>query len=86
VRFVSESAALDGDTLKVSGRLHARGSEIPLETDVQIHQVDGELEIEAITNAAHRDLGMTWNLFGVIHSHSRLLVKGRLRRAGDGNS
>jgi EmrB/QacA subfamily drug resistance transporter len=59
VRFVSKSAGLDGDTLKVGGHLHARGSEIPLEIDAHIHQVGGELEIEATTNAPHRDLGMT---------------------------
>jgi polyisoprenoid-binding protein YceI len=82
MRFVSDSAIVDGDTLKVGGRLHARGSEIPLEIDVQIHQLDGELEIEATANAPHRDLGMTWNPLGVIGSHSRLLVKGRLRRTG----
>jgi hypothetical protein len=70
----------------VGGHLHARGSEIPLEIDAQVHQVDGELEIEATTNAPHRDLGMTWSPLGVIGSHSRLLVKGRLTRAGDGDS
>jgi YceI-like domain len=86
VRFVSDSASLVGDTLKVGGRLHARRSEVPLELDAQIRQVDGELEIEATTNAPHRDLGMTWNRLGVICSHSRLLVKGRLTRTGDDNN
>jgi polyisoprenoid-binding protein YceI len=86
VRFVSDSADLDGDTLKVGGRLHARGSEIPLEIDARINQVDGELEIAATTNAPHRALGMTWSPFGAIRSHSHLLVKGRLARTGDGNS
>jgi polyisoprenoid-binding protein YceI len=85
-RFISDFATVDGDTLKVDGRLHVRGSEIPLEIDVRIHQVDGELEIDATTNAPHRDLGMTWNLLGVIRSHSRLRVKGRLRRTEDGDS
>jgi polyisoprenoid-binding protein YceI len=82
VRFLSDFVALDGDILRVGGRLHARGSEIPLELDVRIDQVDGELEIEATTNAPHRDLGMTWNRLGVIGSHSRLLVKGRLTQTG----
>ncbi len=83
VRFVSDSTVPDGDALKVRGRLHARGSEIPLEIDARIDQVDGELEIEATTNAPHRALGMTWNPLRIVRRHSRLLVKGRLERAGD---
>jgi hypothetical protein len=73
---------LDGDALKVRGRLYARGSEIPLEIDAKINQIEGELEIEAATNASHRELGMTLNLLGTIRPHSRLLVKGRLTRSG----
>ena len=54
--------------------------EIPLEIDARINQVDGELEIEATTNAPHREPGMTWNPLRIIRPHSRLLVKGRLTR------
>ncbi len=79
VQFVSESAVLEGDTLKVSGRLSARDRSIPLELDAQVRKVDGELEIEAVTRAAHRELGMTWSPLGMIPPCSDLLVTGRLK-------
>ena len=55
VRFVSETAVLNGDMLKVSGRLHAAGKSIPLELDATVAAVDGDLQIDAIANAAHRE-------------------------------
>lgn len=61
VRFVSESVDLHDDTLKVRGRLSARGRSIPLELDAQVRRIDGELEIEAAITAPHRELGMTWS-------------------------
>jgi polyisoprenoid-binding protein YceI len=78
VRFVSESAAVQGDTLKVHGRLFARDESIPLELDAQVREVDGELQIEASTRALHRELGMTWSPLGMIRPHSELLVSGHL--------
>jgi polyisoprenoid-binding protein YceI len=78
VRFVSESATLDGDRLNVRGRLHARGSSLPLELDVMLRRVGDELEIEAATHADHQHLGMTWNKLGMLRTPSRLTLKGRL--------
>jgi polyisoprenoid-binding protein YceI len=78
VRFVSESAHLSDDTLRVRGYLSARGRSIPLEFDAHIRGINGELEIEATTTAAHRELGMTWSPLGMIPPSSYLSVKGRL--------
>lgn len=80
VRFVSESATLDGDRLKVRGHLHAGGSALPLELDVTLRRVGDELEVEAATDADHRQLGMIWKL-GMPLSPSRLTFKGRLVQA-----
>jgi len=80
VRFVSDSAGLDGETLHVSGQLHAAGRQIPLELDARVREVDGGLEIEAITEADHRELGMTWSPLGILRASSKLIVRGRLAR------
>ena len=80
VQFVSDSAVLEGDTLKVRGRLHAAGESIPLELDATVHGVDGDLQIEAVTHATHRELGMTWSPLGMARPISKLIVKGRLQR------
>jgi polyisoprenoid-binding protein YceI len=80
VQFVSDSAVLEGDTLKVRGRLHAAGKSIPLELDATVHGVDGDLQIEAVTHATHRELGMTWSPLGMARPISKLIVKGRLQR------
>ena len=80
VRFLSDSATLDGDALKVRGQLHAAGRHIPLDLDATVHNVDGELEIEAITHADHRELGMTWSPLGILRAPSKLIVRGRLVR------
>jgi polyisoprenoid-binding protein YceI len=78
MRFVSESATLAGDRLKVRGRLHANGSSVPLELDAQLRRVGGELELEAATEVDRRGLGISWNVLGMVSSVSRLTVKGRL--------
>jgi polyisoprenoid-binding protein YceI len=78
VRFVSESVDPRDDTLKVRGRLSARGRSIPLDLEAHVRQIDGELEIEAATTAPHRELGMTWSPLGMIPPRSELFVKGRL--------
>lgn len=78
VQFLSDSVDLQGDTLKVRGRLVARGHSIPLELDAAVRQVDGELEIEAATTAPHRELGMTWSPLGMIRPRSELFVKAHL--------
>ena len=78
VRFVSDSVDLQGDTLEVRGRLSVRGRSIPLELEVQPRQDDGGLEVEAVTIAPHRELGMTWNPLGMISPRSKLVVRARL--------
>jgi hypothetical protein len=39
------------------------------------------LEIEAVTDAAHRKLDMTWSPLGILRAPSRLVVRARLVRA-----
>jgi polyisoprenoid-binding protein YceI len=80
VRFVSDSAAFDGDLLRVRGQLHAAGRQIPLELDASVRERDGELEIEAVSEADHRELGMTWSPLGILRAPSKLIVRGRLVR------
>ena len=86
VRFVSDSAALRGETLKVHGQLHAAGKQIPLELDATVREVDGELTIEAATHADHRELGMTWSPLGILRAPSQLIVRGRLVRTASASS
>jgi polyisoprenoid-binding protein YceI len=80
VRFVSERASLNGDTLSVRGQLHAAGRQIPLELGATVREIDGDLEIEAVTDADHRELGMTWSPLGILRAPSKLIVRGRLVR------
>ncbi len=83
VQFLSDSVQLQGETLKVRGRLSARGRSIPIELDAHVRQVDGELEIEATTVATHRELGMTLSALGTISPRSQLFVKAHLMTAAD---
>jgi polyisoprenoid-binding protein YceI len=80
VRFVSERASVNGDTLSVRGQLHAAGRQIPLELGATVREIDGDLEIEAVTDADHRELGMTWSPLGILRAPSKLIVRGRLVR------
>ena len=80
VRFVSETATLDGETLRVRGELHAAGQHVPLELDATVRPVDGELEVEATTDVDQRSLGMTWSPLGITRAPSTLTVRGRLVR------
>jgi polyisoprenoid-binding protein YceI len=82
VRFVSDRVVLRGERLAVHGRLHVRGAALPLDVEATLRRVGDELDIEAITAADHRRLGMTWNPLGVIRTPSRLIVKGRLVTRG----
>jgi polyisoprenoid-binding protein YceI len=84
VRFVSDDVVVDGDTLTVRGRLYAAGKDIPLELDATVNTVDGELQIEAATDADHRELGMTWSPLGILRAPSKLVVSGRLIRESEG--
>jgi polyisoprenoid-binding protein YceI len=78
LRFLSDGVELRGDTLKVRGRLSARGRCIPLELDAEIREIDGELVLEATATARHRELGMTWSPLGTISPRSELSVKAHL--------
>lgn len=84
VRFVSDSVVLQGDTLRVRGRLSARDRSIPLELDARLRRVGEELEIEAATSAPHRELGLTWSPLGMIPARSELRVNGYLVPTTDG--
>ena len=80
MRFISESARLDGQTLGVRGELHAAGRQVPLELDATVREVDTELEIEAVSMADYRRQGMTWSPLGILRAPSKLIVRGRLVR------
>ena len=80
VRFVSESATLQGERLKVRGLLHARGAGMPLDIEATLRRAGDELEVEAVTLADHRRLGMTWNFMGMLRPPITLIVRGRLVR------
>jgi D-arabinose 1-dehydrogenase-like Zn-dependent alcohol dehydrogenase len=49
------------------------------------YAVGDELEVEAVTDADHRALGMTWSPLGILRAPSKLLVHGRLVRQSDGD-
>ena len=40
--------------------------------------VDGELELEAVTSADQRELGMTFSPLGTVRTPTTLVVRGRL--------
>jgi polyisoprenoid-binding protein YceI len=74
VRFVSDSVQAQGETLRVRGRLSARGRSIPVELDAHVRRVDGGLELTAATTVPHRELGMTRSPLRTIRSHTELAV------------
>jgi polyisoprenoid-binding protein YceI len=74
VQFVSDSVQAQGETLRVRGRLSARGRSIPVELDAHVRRVDGGLEIKAVTSVQHRELGMTWSPLRTIRPHTELTV------------
>jgi polyisoprenoid-binding protein YceI len=80
VRFVSDTATLRGETLRVRGRLYAAGRSIPLEFEARLRHLGEELELEATTTADHRKLGMSHGTLGMIRTPSELIVHGRLVR------
>jgi len=82
-RFVSDSATLSGQQLKVRGHLHAAGKSVPVDLDATVRHVRDELAVEAETHANHAHLGMTWNRLGMLRTPSKLIVHGLLVRDGD---
>ena len=83
VRFVSDSATLDGERLTVSGRLDAAGTSTPLNLDATLRRTGDELEVEARTSVDHRQVGMIHSPLGMIRTPSELIVRGRLVRDAD---
>ena len=83
IRFVSESAALDGEQLKVRGRLCAAGGSMPLELDAKLRRLGDELEVDARKYVDQRELGITRSPLGMVRTPSKLIVHGRLVRDAD---
>jgi polyisoprenoid-binding protein YceI len=81
IRFEADNARLAGEDLKIYGRLHALGRQMPLDVDATVREVDGQLEIEASALADQRELGMTWNFLGLVGAPTRLILRGRLTPA-----
>jgi polyisoprenoid-binding protein YceI len=80
VRFIADSATLDGERLTINGQLHTAGTSTPLDVNATLRPVDGELEVNATATADHLDLGMSQGLLGMIRTPSELIVHGRLVR------
>jgi polyisoprenoid-binding protein YceI len=80
VRFVSDTATVEGERLTVRGRLYAAGSSLPLELEAGLGPVGDEFEIDARTYADHRKLGMSHGMLGMIPTPSELIVQARLVR------
>ena len=73
VRFVSDCATLEGETLRVRGQLQAAGRHVPVAVDATLYELDGgELQVEATTLVDHRELGMSWSPFGIMRIPSKL--------------
>jgi polyisoprenoid-binding protein YceI len=81
VRFVSDSATLDGETLTAHGELHAAGRQVPIDVVATVRQVDDEMEIESTAQVDQRELGMTWSPLGITRAPSTVVISGRLIRA-----
>jgi hypothetical protein len=45
-----------------------------------VREIDGEVEIEAVTEADHREPGMIWSPLGILRAPSKSIVRGRLVR------
>jgi polyisoprenoid-binding protein YceI len=86
VQFTSDSAVLQGETLRVHGHLLARDRSIPLQLDARIHRAGGELKIEATTRARHHELGLTWSPLRMIRPDSELRVAGYLVPAAEASA
>jgi polyisoprenoid-binding protein YceI len=80
VRYISESATLDGETLRARGTLRAGGGSVPLEVVATVRPAGEELEIEASGEVDQRKLGMTYSPLGTLRGPVRLTVRGRLTR------
>jgi polyisoprenoid-binding protein YceI len=82
VRFVSDSATLDGETLTAHGELHAAGRQVPIDVVATVRAVEDEMEIESTSQIDQRELGMTWSPLGITRAPSTVVISGRLVRDG----
>ena len=80
VRFLSTSATLQGETLKLHGHLHAAGKQVSIDLEATLHPVDDEFEIDTTVQVDQRQLGMTWSPLGMLRHPTTLTVHGRLIR------
>jgi polyisoprenoid-binding protein YceI len=80
VRFESESVALDGAALHVTGTLRAAGESVPLDLTATVRASGEEFEIEASAVVDQRRLGMTFSPLGTLRPPATLTVRGRLVR------
>jgi polyisoprenoid-binding protein YceI len=87
VRFVSDSATLEGEQLTVTGTLHAAGASAPVDVVATLREAGPdrlagpELEIDATAVIDQRRLGMTFTALGMVGTPARLAVRGRLVQA-----
>jgi hypothetical protein len=51
---------------------------VPLDVEATLRRTGVELELDAVTLADHRRLGMAWNFLAMVRTPSRLAVKARL--------
>jgi polyisoprenoid-binding protein YceI len=82
VRFTSDTAQLDGQTLTATGTLEAAGKAVPVDLRATITLIDGQPVIEAQTTVNRHDFGMNWNRLGSVGAPSKLVVRGNLVREG----
>jgi polyisoprenoid-binding protein YceI len=82
VIFEASDAHLDGDQLRVNGKLAAGGSEIPLRLIASVVRNGEGYGLDTTVTVDHRQLGMTFNQAGMIRDDSTLVVRGRLIKQG----
>ena len=80
VQFLADTATLDGEKVRVRGRLHALGNSIPLDVHATLRRDGDSLDVDATAYADQRELGMTRGSFGGVGSPSKLIVHGKLTR------
>ena len=79
MRFTSTRVRRQGEAvLHVEGGLEAAGKVVPLEFDAWVEEVNGGLEIEALTTVDPRQFGMSSGRLGMIRPPATLHVKARL--------
>lgn len=78
IRFLADSASLDGERLDVRGRLHAVGKSVPLELEATVKQIGDEVEVVARAEVDQRQPGMTFVPMRTIGTPTKVLVEGRL--------